>query len=161
MFWQRSWFGAALLACAVAHAQTPTPTPTPTPAASQSAGRALFAANCALCHQAEAQGAAGVAPPLKGAHWSRLAGVRHYVPGVLLVGMHGKLSLEADSFVGVMPAQNRLSDLEVASVTNYLLAGVNGQAGWIGVDASEVAAWRAAPPSVAQLRAARKQALTP
>lgn len=122
-------------------------------------GRDVFKAACAMCHQAEAQGAAGVAPPLKGSYWNRLAAIPTYVPGVLLVGLHGPIVTDEGTFNGIMPPQNRLSDREIAAVANFLLQDVNGQSAATAVTVDSVAALRAAPPAVTALRALRKQAL--
>lgn len=123
------------------------------------AGEKLFQSSCAMCHQAQAQGMPGLAPPLTGSHWSKLARARNYVPGVLLAGMNGSLALDGATFTGVMPTQNRLGDDEIAALANYLFIGVNGQAGWQPLTAAEVAALRKDNPGVAGLRAMRKGAL--
>lgn len=125
----------------------------------QMVGQQVYQAHCAVCHQADAQGAPGLAPPLQGRHWIKLASARQYVPGVLLAGMHGVLALENGNFNGVMPPQNRLSDEEIAAATNYLFINVNGQEKWPALQASDVAQLRRETPLVAQLRALRKQAL--
>jgi mono/diheme cytochrome c family protein len=78
------------------------------------------------------------------------------VSGVLLVGLNGVLNLDEGSFTGVMPPQNRLSDEGIAGVTNYLLSVVNAQATWQPISA-DVAALHQSPPTVAGLRALRKQ----
>jgi mono/diheme cytochrome c family protein len=129
------------------------------PAAAEELGKQVFQNNCAMCHQADAQGTPGLAPPLKGAQWAGLAAVRTYVPGVLLAGMNGQISLDSGNFIGVMPPQNRLSDEEIAAVSNYLVSGINAQADWKPLAASEVAGLRQSTPSVASLRALRKQGL--
>lgn len=139
------WLACALAACGSAQAQD--------------AGAKVYQANCAMCHQAQAQGSAGLAPPLTGSYWQRLAQARAYVPGVLLAGLHGPLGTDEGPFVGVMPPQNRLSDEDIAAVSGYLVAQLNGQSGLAPVTAAEVAAWRAKPAPVAELRAMRKQAL--
>lgn len=124
-------------------------------------GETIFQNNCAVCHQPQAQGMAGLAPPLKSGQWAKLAAARSYVPGVLLAGMNGSLPLENGNFIGVMPTQNRLSDDEIAAVSNYLFMSVNGQAGWQPLTAAEVAALRSSTPAVGALRAQRKQAVAP
>ncbi|MES2259352.1 MAG: cytochrome c [Pseudomonadota bacterium] len=127
--------------------------------AQQALGEQVYRSSCAMCHQAEGQGAAGLAPPLKGKQWERLAAAGAYVPGVLLAGMHGPIVTDEGTFVGVMPTQNRLSDDEIAAVSAYLVRDINGRQGAPLATAAEVAAWRARPASVAELRAMRKQAL--
>ncbi|WP_413671693.1 cytochrome c [Massilia cellulosiltytica] len=122
-------------------------------------GADVFRAACAMCHQAEAQGAAGLAPPLKGSYWDKLAKTGTYVPGVLLAGMHGQITTDEGPFNGVMPTQNRLADSEIAALSNYLVQDVNGVKSVPAVTADEVAKLRAKTPSVSELRALRKQAL--
>ncbi len=136
---------AALLLTGAAHAQSVN-------------GADVYRTACVMCHQDQAQGAAGLAPPLKGGYWSKLAKTAGYVPGVLLAGMHGPISTDEGTFTGVMPTQNRLSDGEIAAVGNYLVQEVNGQKG-AAITPADVAKLRAKPATVAELRALRKQAL--
>jgi mono/diheme cytochrome c family protein len=123
-------------------------------------GEKVFQNNCAACHQAQAQGTPGLAPPLKSGQWNKFVAARNYVPGVLLAGMNGALPIESGNFVGIMPPQNRLSDEDIASVANYLFIGVNGQANWQPLSAEDVAAMRQNTPAVSSLKALRKQALS-
>ena len=127
--------------------------------AAADSGEQVFQSNCAVCHQPQAQGMPGLAPPLKGSRWSKFTGQRAYVPGVLLAGMNGSLPMEGDNFIGVMPTQNRLSDEDIAAVANYLFKTVNGQSDWQALTAAEIADMRKSTPSVSSLRALRKQAL--
>lgn len=128
-------------------------------AAAADLGMQVFQNNCAVCHQAEAQGMVGLAPPLKGTQWAKLNAVRQYVPGVLLVGMHGVLNLDDGTFNGVMPPKNALSDEEIAAVSNYLFSAVNAQENWQPIPATDITALRLNPPSVANLRVLRKQVI--
>lgn len=122
-------------------------------------GAEIYRNSCAMCHQAEGQGAAGLAPPLKGSYWAKLVNIPVYVPGVLLAGMHGTITTDEGPFNGVMPTQNRLADAEIAALAAYLAEEISGLAGATTASAAEVAALRAKTPSVAELRALRKQAL--
>lgn len=131
------------------------------PAGAADLGEQVFQANCAVCHQPQAQGMPGLAPPLKSGQWAALAGVRDYVPSVLLGGMNGSLQLEGGKFMGVMPPMNRLADEQIAAVVNYLFAAVNGQDGWRPLTPAEVGALRENPAPLAALRALRKQAVAP
>lgn len=127
--------------------------------AQQINGEQVYQSSCAMCHRAQGQGSAGLAPPLKGSQWIRLTGATMYLPGVMLAGMHGALDTDEGRFVGVMPTQNRLSDAEIAAVSSYLVRDINGQAGAAVPSAAEVAALRAKPVTVAELRALRKRTL--
>ena len=139
---------AALFAAAAATAQ-----------AQQVKGADVYRSSCAMCHQAMGEGAAGLAPPLKGANWSKLAKAPGYLPGVLLAGMHGPLATDDGQFSGVMPTQNRLADGEIAAVSNYVAQELNAQPAAAPVAAADVAALRAKPATVAELRALRKKVL--
>jgi mono/diheme cytochrome c family protein len=142
----RLFFSMTLMVCAIsAHAAAD--------------GEQLFKSICALCHGPQAQGTPGLAPPIKTEQWSRFADARHYVPSVMLAGMNGQLITDAGPFVGVMPPQNRLTDEEIAAVANYLLMSINGHPDWKPLTSEEVAVLRANTPTVANLRALRKQAL--
>lgn len=122
-------------------------------------GKTVYQSSCAMCHQAAGEGAAGLAPPLKNSQWEKLAREKAYLPGVLLAGMHGPIVTEQGPFNGVMPTQNRLGDEEIAAVGNYLVHELNGLKDAPAVTAADVAALRAKPASVAELRTLRKQAL--
>lgn len=73
----------------------------------QAAGRALFLANCAECHQADGRGIANVYPALDGSEVVRGSGID--VALVLRIGRG-----EMPSFLGVF------SDQETAALINYL-----------------------------------------
>lgn len=98
-------------------------------AAQAADGQALFAQHCAICHQADASGTVGLAPPLKGAHWQRLGADKNYLPTVLLNGLSGAIKLEGQqSFVGNMPAfASQLDDASLAAIANHL-RGLQGAA---------------------------------
>lgn len=82
----------------------------------------LFETNCALCHQKGAAGVRGQFPRLAGrvgAIASTPAG-RTYLQQVVLFGMAGRVDIEGDSLIGVMPSFAALSDEDLASILNYL-----------------------------------------
>ena len=65
-------------------------------------GGAIFAANCAACHQANGQGLPGVFPPLAGSEW--VVGDPKVLANILLHGVSGKIEVAGQSFDGMMPA---------------------------------------------------------
>lgn len=112
-------------------AQTAGATPT-APAALAQAGKTVYAAHCAACHQANGAGLAGAFPPLV----KSVPGYTAKVPGravladVLLYGLKGKIVADGESYNGVMPAWGgQLSDRQIAEVLDYITTSWgNGQA---------------------------------
>lgn len=89
-----------------------------------STGEGVYTANCVSCHQSEGQGVPGAFPPLAD-HAPELAlpeGGRDYLTHVLLYGLQGEIEVDGQSYNGVMPAWQQLSDEEIAGVLNYVLS---------------------------------------
>lgn len=122
-------------------------------------GAVLFTQHCAACHQADASGAVGLAPALKGEHWKRLGADRAYLPTVITHGLSGAIEVNGTRFVGSMPsfAAAQLDDEAVAAVATYLQALQGGGADY---SAAEVAAARTAPGNPGQTRQRRQQLLS-
>ncbi len=86
-------------------------------------GAGLYATHCVACHQVEAVGAPGIAPPLAGnigRHANSEAG-RVYLTRVPLTGMVGTINVGGVRYTGNMPSFAKLSDSEIASVLGYVL----------------------------------------
>jgi mono/diheme cytochrome c family protein len=125
----------------------------------QADGAALFARHCAACHQGDGAGTVGLAPPLKGEHWGRLAADRGYLPMVLVHGLSGPIKLGAQNFVGSMPAFGpELDDAAIAALATQVrrLQGASGESPFT---ADEVKAERSKPGSPPQSRLRRVQLL--
>lgn len=91
-------------------------------------GAALFGQHCATCHQPDAAGTVGLAPPLKGEHWMKLSADRGYIPAVMLWGLSGPIRVGNQNFVGSMPAfGTQLDDAQLAAIASHLrkLQGAN------------------------------------
>ena len=93
------------------------------PVTSRSAdGGGLFTQNCLMCHQAGAVGLPGQFPRLAG----RIAAIssqpkgRAYLIDVLTYGMAGKITVDDQPIVGLMPPFAQLSNDEVAGVLSYV-----------------------------------------
>jgi mono/diheme cytochrome c family protein len=120
-------------------------------------GAAVFLKNCATCHGTTAEGIDGLAPPLRNAElWSKLgSSAPDYISGVVTSGMSGKISVEGQSYRGmVMPPQTHLSSAELAAVASYVLKELNGHAA--KVDAELIEAKRQAPVAHTRLLALRQ-----
>ncbi|QDU60879.1 Cytochrome c-552 precursor [Planctomycetes bacterium Pan216] len=82
-------------------------------------GRRLYTVNCAACHQASGQGAAGKFPPLAGSEW--VLGSPSVLGRILLNGLQGPVSVKGETYNGNMPAfGGRLKDDEIASILSFI-----------------------------------------
>jgi mono/diheme cytochrome c family protein len=85
-------------------------------------GAAVFDNSCAFCHQAAGVGVPGQFPRLAG----RVGAIadkpdgKKFLPQILLNGMSGRISVDGEPILGIMPAFDSLSDDDIASVLNYL-----------------------------------------
>lgn len=118
-------------------------------------GKDVFAANCAACHNNDASGIPGVAPPLANALRQRLGSPagQTYLANVLVHGMAGPIESQGQSFNGVMPAFGTLPDDSLAAVLAWL-GTQNGLAtATVGNDAlAQARAARKTPGAVRKLR---------
>lgn len=121
-------------------------------------GKDLFAANCAACHNADASGITGVAPPLANALRERLGSPagQSYLANVLVHGLAGPIESQGQSFNGVMPPFAALSHASLLAVMAWLNTQ-NGQAASAGgADVlAKARAERKTPGAVRKLREAR------
>jgi len=92
----------------------------PAPAAPGAAvdGKALFAANCAACHQATGKGLPGVFPPLDGSEWAK--GEPRVLANILLHGIDGEIEVAGATYKGSMPSFQHLGDADLAGVISYV-----------------------------------------
>jgi mono/diheme cytochrome c family protein len=129
-------------------------------------GQALFKERCVLCHQEDAQGAAGVAPSLAGTLAAYLGNAegKRYLAQILVSGMIGPIDTQGHKFNGMMPSfRADLSDAEIAAIVNYVLGTFNAVT---DTDATrpiapeDVAAVSAANPVATGTRALRQSLQT-
>jgi mono/diheme cytochrome c family protein len=82
-------------------------------------GGAVFAARCAVCHQATGQGMPGQFPPLAGSDW-----VNEKEPGrmirIVLNGLTGPITVSQKPFNGTMVPWASLPDEEIAAVITFV-----------------------------------------
>lgn len=105
----------------------------------------IYDQNCSVCHQAGGVGIAGSFPRLS-QRVTRMAAVpvgRRLVMAAVLFGMAGRLQVDGQSIIGVMPAFVQLSDAHIADLLNYL-AALGGQP-FKKFAAQEIARIRAQP----------------
>lgn len=129
------------------------------PARAAEDGARLFERHCAACHQPDASGTVGLAPPLRGEHWARLGAERSYLPTVLVHGLSGPIQVGALRFVGSMPAfGSQLRDEELAAIARHL-RGLQGASDEAPLEAADFAAARAAGGSPPATRLKRQSLL--
>ncbi|MFC7669171.1 c-type cytochrome [Hymenobacter humi] len=109
------------------------------PAASLTAGKALYAQNCLTCHQADGGGVDGMNPPLSKTSW--VLGDKTRLVKVLLNGLQD-VDIDGEPYNNVMPAQETLTDQQIADVLTYVRNSFGNKA--TAVKATEVKAVRAA-----------------
>ena len=81
-------------------------------------GKALYAAQCAACHQATGAGLPGVFPPLDGSEW--VQGEPRVLANILLHGITGEITVKGNKYQGATPAFPQLSDAELAGIASFI-----------------------------------------
>jgi mono/diheme cytochrome c family protein len=85
-------------------------------------GAQLFDNSCAFCHQQAGVGVPGQFPRLSGRVGviaSKPQG-KAFLPKILLNGMSGRITVDGQAILGIMPAFDSLSDEDIAAVLSYL-----------------------------------------
>jgi len=107
-------------------------------------GAAVFDANCAFCHQGGGVGVPGQFPRLAGragAIAAKPAG-KAFLPKVVLNGMSGRIMVDGEQILGIMPPLDSLSDEDIAAVLTYI-TGLDHKP--VPFTAGEIKAARALP----------------
>ena len=82
-------------------------------------GKALYAGNCAACHQATGAGVPTAFPPLAGSPYVTGANVDR-LASIMLYGLTGEIKVNGNAFNGVMLPQGHLKDEELAAIAGYI-----------------------------------------
>jgi len=93
-----------------------------TASAANADGAAVFDANCAFCHQAGGVGVPGQFPRLAGRAGAIAAKPqgKAFLPKVVLNGISGRIVVDGEQILGIMPALDTLSDDDIAAVLTYV-----------------------------------------
>lgn len=126
------------------------------------AGQAAYEANCASCHQVNGAGIPGAFPPVAGhaASLYNAEGGRAYLINLLLYGLQGEIQVEGQTYNGVMPPWQQLSDDDIANILNYVVTAWDGNQqlqGFTPFATAEVAEQRATARSSNDVYALRQQ----
>ncbi len=92
-----------------------------------SATSQVFEQRCIICHQPNAQGVAGLYPPLADSigYYVRVKDGRQYLVHVLLNGLGGSVVVKGVTYNGLMPQFAYLSDDDIAAALNEVLTRFN------------------------------------
>ena len=101
------------------------------------AGAAVYAANCAACHQTQGQGIENAFPPLAASDF--LMADKNRAIDAVVHGLTGQITVNGKTYNGVMPALG-LSDEEIANVLTFVRNSWGNQGG--AVTPTEVRARR-------------------
>ncbi|KVE79147.1 c-type cytochrome [Burkholderia vietnamiensis] len=115
-------------------------------AARYPAGKTMFDAQCAVCHQAGGKGQDGLAPPLTEypARYATVDAGRAQLVATLLHGMFGEIAVRDKRYNFKMPSFAAASDEDIASVLNYVVFDLGERpAGAKPFTAAEIRAARA------------------
>ncbi|MBI4622182.1 MAG: c-type cytochrome [Verrucomicrobia bacterium] len=82
------------------------------------AGKTLFTAVCAACHQIDGRGLDGVAPPLLDSEW--VLGSPERIVRIILHGVRGQITVLGRVHMGDMAALGALDDQQISSVLTYV-----------------------------------------
>ena len=99
-------------------------------------GAEVYSAVCSSCHQPGGVGLAGSFPPLVDNPNVEDA---DYVADVIRNGRSGEITVDGETYDGVMPAQSTLSDADVEAVIAYIQAGFVAPAGEVAESTGPVA----------------------
>ena len=81
-------------------------------------GQKVYETVCAVCHQPDGGGVPGLNPPLIGTDW--VLGSKSRLIGVVLKGLQEKIEINGDSYDNIMPANDYLTDQQIADVLTFV-----------------------------------------
>lgn len=86
-------------------------------------GATVFNTYCAMCHQVTGQGVPGQFPRIAGRAdlIARSAKGRQYLCTLVLYGMTGRVTIDGNPLLGVMPPLGQLTDQDLADALNHVM----------------------------------------
>jgi mono/diheme cytochrome c family protein len=81
-------------------------------------GEMLYKAKCANCHIEDGSGVGELVPPLAKADYLKTADLD--VACIIRNGMKGKITVNGIVYESEMPPHNKLSEVEIANIVNYV-----------------------------------------
>ena len=93
---------------------------------SKQRGAALYKQYCLTCHQADGSGVPKLNPPLIKTSW--VTGEKPKLIKWVLQGSVEKVDIDGESYTNNMPAQNYLTDQQIADVLTYVRSSFGNKA---------------------------------
>src|SRR5687767_11452966 len=81
-------------------------------------GKEVYALFCQNCHMEDGKGTPGINPPLAKADYLKRS--EKTLIGIILNGQSGEVIVNGKNYNTIMPAQDYLSDQQIADVMNYI-----------------------------------------
>jgi mono/diheme cytochrome c family protein len=90
-------------------------------------GQTIFQKICAACHQQDAAGKEGLAPPLAGSEWVKAPSGERLVR-IVLNGLNGPVQVQGKTWnLAMPPLRENLDDEQIAVVLNYIRSQWGGE----------------------------------
>lgn len=90
-------------------------------------GKQLYESNCQNCHGNDGKGLAMLYPPLTDSIY--LKKNKNQLACIIKNGLKGKIEINGQVYEGEMPAQAKLSDIEIAKIITYITNSFGNQQG--------------------------------
>ena len=87
-------------------------------------GKELYEQNCANCHQKDGKGFQNLYPPIAGSDYLKN---KEKVIYIIKNGLSGEIMVNGKKYNQPMPANNQLTNLDIAEVVTYIYNGWNGE----------------------------------
>ena len=94
-------------------------------------GKKIYEDNCLVCHQEDGSGVPGMNPPLIKTKW--VLGEKNQLIQILVNGLNKPIEIEGETYQNPMPAQNHLSNDQIAAVLTYVRSSFGNKASPITV----------------------------
>jgi glucose/arabinose dehydrogenase/mono/diheme cytochrome c family protein len=92
-------------------------------------GEKIYNTYCISCHQGDGKGDGNRFPPLAASEW--VTGDKEKLINIVLKGLTGTITVNAQSFDGVMPKHDFINDADIANVLTYIRKSFTNNAGAI------------------------------
>ncbi|MDW7693050.1 cytochrome c [Flammeovirgaceae bacterium SG7u.111] len=123
-----------------AETKTEAPAPEAEKEVVSKAGKVVYLTYCAVCHQEDGNGIAGMNPPLTETEW--VNGDKTRLINIVLNGLSEEIEVKGEAYNNVMAPHDFLTDKQIADVLTYVRGSFGNESD--AVTEAEVAEARAA-----------------